>query len=62
MTAESDATTYRRLLGLLHPYRTVVAATVLAMVVDAACMTLFARVIKPLIDKLFVFQIGRAHV
>ena len=54
--ADSDATIYRRLLGLLHPFRTVVAATVLAMVVDAACMTLFARVIKPLIDRLFVVR------
>jgi len=50
----SDAAVYRRLLGLLHPFRTVVAVTIIAMVVDAACMTLFARVIKPLIDKLFV--------
>jgi len=56
MTVTSDATTYRRLLGLLHPFRTAVAATVLAMVADAACMTLFARVIKPLIDKLFVVR------
>ncbi|MGH8112587.1 MAG: lipid A export permease/ATP-binding protein MsbA [Rhodanobacteraceae bacterium] len=52
--AESDAAIYRRLLGLLGPYRSVVAWTVLAMVVDAACMTVFARTIKPLIDKLFV--------
>jgi subfamily B ATP-binding cassette protein MsbA len=50
----SDAAVYRRLLGLLRPFRTIVVVTVLAMVVDAACMTLFARVIKPLIDKLFV--------
>lgn len=50
----SDAVVYRRLLGLLRPYRVVVIATVIAMVVDAACMTLFAREVKPLIDKLFV--------
>lgn len=52
----SDATTYRRLLALLHPYRAAVVVTVLAMVADAACMTLFARQIKPLIDKLFVVR------
>lgn len=50
----SDATIYRRLLALLRPYRFVAAATILAMVADAACMTVFARAIKPLIDKLFV--------
>ncbi len=50
----SDAAVYRRLLGLLRPFRTIVVATVLAMVVDAACMTLFAREVKPLVDKLFV--------
>lgn len=52
--AGSDAATYRRLLGLLHNYRGAVTITLLAMVADAGCMTLFARVIKPLIDKLFV--------
>ena len=52
--AASDATTYRRLLALLRPFRVVAAITVLAMVTDAACMTEFARKIKPLIDKLFV--------
>jgi ATP-binding cassette, subfamily B, bacterial MsbA len=45
---------YRRLLGLLRPFRTVVLVTMLAMVTDAACMTEFANKIKPLIDKLFV--------
>lgn len=51
---ESDATIYKRLLGLLHPFRTAVLVTILAMVTDAACMTEFANKIKPLIDKLFV--------
>ena len=51
---ESDATIYKRLLGLLRPFRTAVLVTVLAMVTDAACMTEFANKIKPLIDKLFV--------
>ncbi|MGH8214859.1 MAG: ABC transporter transmembrane domain-containing protein, partial [Rhodanobacteraceae bacterium] len=50
----SDAAVYRRLLGLLRPFRTIVVVTILAMVADAACMTLFAREVKPLIDKLFV--------
>jgi ATP-binding cassette, subfamily B, bacterial MsbA len=52
--ARSSATLYRRLLSHLRPYRAVVVGTLLAMVVDAACMTVFAREIKPLIDKLFV--------
>ena len=52
----SDATTYPRLLGLLGPYKTVVAITVVAMAVDALCMVLFAKEIKPLIDKLFVVR------
>ncbi len=51
---ESDATIYKRLLGLLRPFRTAVLVTMLAMVTDAACMTEFANKIKPLIDKLFV--------
>jgi subfamily B ATP-binding cassette protein MsbA len=49
----SDAAVYRRLLGLLHPFRTIVAVTILAMVLDALCMTAFAREVKPLVDKLF---------
>lgn len=50
----SDATTYKRLLGLLRPYRWVVIITIAAMVADAVCMTLFAKEVKPLVDKLFV--------
>ncbi|MGH8124993.1 MAG: ABC transporter transmembrane domain-containing protein, partial [Rhodanobacteraceae bacterium] len=53
-THQSDAVIYRRLLELLSSFRTVVIVTILAMVADAACMTLFAREVKPLIDKLFV--------
>ncbi|TAN04913.1 MAG: lipid A export permease/ATP-binding protein MsbA [Rhodanobacteraceae bacterium] len=45
---------YKRLLALLHPFRGAVSFTVLAMVVDSVCMTAFAWIIKPLIDKLFV--------
>lgn len=54
--ADSDAAIYRRLLGLLRAYRGMVAITILAMVADAVCMTLFAKEIKPLIDKLFVVR------
>ncbi|HJR15062.1 MAG TPA: lipid A export permease/ATP-binding protein MsbA [Rhodanobacteraceae bacterium] len=54
MTAGSDASAYRRLLGLLRPYKLVVGVTLVAMVMDAVCMTLFAREVKPLVDKLFV--------
>ncbi|TAM98738.1 MAG: lipid A export permease/ATP-binding protein MsbA [Rhodanobacteraceae bacterium] len=54
--ADSDAVIYRRLLGLLRGYRGMVAITILAMVADAVCMTLFAKEIKPLIDKLFVVR------
>jgi subfamily B ATP-binding cassette protein MsbA len=54
--AESDAATYKRLLGLLRPYKVVVSVTLVAMVVDSLCMTLFAKEIKPLIDKLFVVR------
>ncbi|HEY8230385.1 MAG TPA: lipid A export permease/ATP-binding protein MsbA [Rhodanobacteraceae bacterium] len=50
----SDATTYKRLLGLLRPYQWVVIITIAAMVADAVCMTLFAKEVKPLVDKLFV--------
>jgi subfamily B ATP-binding cassette protein MsbA len=53
---ESDAVTYRRLLGLLRPYKLVVGVTLVAMVLDSACMTLFARTIKPMMDKLFTVR------
>ncbi|HEU0277764.1 MAG TPA: lipid A export permease/ATP-binding protein MsbA [Rhodanobacteraceae bacterium] len=52
----SDAATYQRLLKLLGRYRLAVGVTIFAMVVDPACMTVFARIIKPLIDKLFGTQ------
>jgi ATP-binding cassette, subfamily B, bacterial MsbA len=54
--AHSDAETYRRLLGLLRPYKLVVGFTLIAMVLDSACMTLFARTIKPMMDKLFTVR------
>ncbi|HEX7370724.1 MAG TPA: lipid A export permease/ATP-binding protein MsbA [Rhodanobacteraceae bacterium] len=49
----SDLAVYRRLLGYLRPFRAVAAITILAMVIDPACMAVFAGLIKPLIDKLF---------
>ncbi len=52
----SDAVAYRRLLGLLRPYKLVVGATIIAMVADSASMTLFARIIKPMMDKLFTVR------
>jgi subfamily B ATP-binding cassette protein MsbA len=45
---------YRRLLGYLKPYRWVGVATILGMAGDAAGMTLFVGLVKPMIDNLFV--------
>jgi subfamily B ATP-binding cassette protein MsbA len=45
---------YRRLLGYLKPYRWVGVATMLGMAGDAAGMTLFVGLVKPMIDNLFV--------
>ena len=45
---------YARLLGHARRYWPVAILAVLAMVVDAACMGLFARSIKPMIDNLFI--------
>jgi subfamily B ATP-binding cassette protein MsbA len=47
-------TTYRRLLRYLLPYKWVALAAVLGMIGDAGAMSLFARVIKPMLDSLFV--------
>jgi subfamily B ATP-binding cassette protein MsbA len=45
---------YRRLLGYLVPYRWTGIGTMVMMVIDALCLTLFVRAIKPMIDGLFV--------
>ncbi len=45
---------YTRLLGYARRYWLLASLVVLAMVVDAACMGLFAQSIKPLLDDLFV--------
>jgi ATP-binding cassette, subfamily B, bacterial MsbA len=54
-TAErSGLALYARLLGHARRYWPVAILAVVAMVVDAACMGLFARSIKPMIDNLFI--------
>jgi len=50
----SSLAVYARLLGYARRYWFVALAAVLAMVVDAACMGLFAHSIKPMLDNLFV--------
>ncbi len=45
---------YRRLLAYALRYWPVATLAVLGMVIDAACITAFARLIKPLLDNLFV--------
>ncbi|NII10911.1 lipid A export permease/ATP-binding protein MsbA [Oleiagrimonas sp. C23AA] len=45
---------YRRLLSYLKPYRWVGMLTLLAMAMDAAGLTAFTKLIKPMIDDLFV--------
>ncbi|MBS0433200.1 MAG: lipid A export permease/ATP-binding protein MsbA [Proteobacteria bacterium] len=49
-------TTYRRLFGYLRPFKWIAAIAVLGMVVDAGALSLFARVIKPMVDKLFMLR------
>ena len=50
----SGAALYARLLGYARRYWPVAVLVVLAMVIDAACMGLFAQSIKPMLDDLFV--------
>jgi subfamily B ATP-binding cassette protein MsbA len=45
---------YARLLGYARRYWFVALAAVFAMIVDAACMGLFAHSIKPMLDNLFI--------
>ena len=45
---------YARLIGHARRYWPIALVAVAAMVVDAACMGLFARSIKPMIDNLFI--------
>jgi len=45
---------YKRLLGYLKPYRWVGVGTMIGMAGDAAGQTLLVRLIKPMIDGLFV--------
>ncbi|MGA9343273.1 MAG: lipid A export permease/ATP-binding protein MsbA [Rhodanobacteraceae bacterium] len=45
---------WRRLLGHTRRYWGVAVIAVIAMIVDAGCLTLFAREIKPMLDDLFI--------
>ena len=51
---QSGLALYARLLGYARRYWLVALVTVVAMIVDAGCMGLFANTIKPMLDKLFV--------
>ena len=53
-STRSSLAVYARLLGYTRRYWFVALAAVLAMIVDAACMGLFAGSIKPMLDNLFV--------
>ncbi|MEO6689235.1 MAG: lipid A export permease/ATP-binding protein MsbA [Dokdonella sp.] len=53
-SAPSGLALYARLLGYARRYWPVALITVLGMVVDAACMGLFAGTITPMLDKLFI--------
>lgn len=46
--------TYRRLLRYSAAYWQVASLAVVGMVVDAGCTTLFAKLIKPMLDRLFI--------
>ncbi|HET9836358.1 MAG TPA: lipid A export permease/ATP-binding protein MsbA [Rhodanobacteraceae bacterium] len=48
--------TYRRLLGYLKPYKWVALGALLGMVADAGALALFTRLIKPMLDSLFVLH------
>ncbi len=52
--ARSGLALYARLLGYTRPYWPVAIVAVLGMVTDAACMGVFARAIKPMLDNLFI--------
>ncbi|MGH8113056.1 MAG: lipid A export permease/ATP-binding protein MsbA [Rhodanobacteraceae bacterium] len=46
--------TYRRLLGYSATHWRMALLALIGMVVSAACMTLFAKLLKPLLDRLFI--------
>ncbi len=54
MPAVSGLALYRRLLGHARRYWPLALLAVLAMIVDAGCMGVFARAIKPMLDNLFI--------
>ena len=53
-TGASGLDLYLRLLGYTRRYWPIALAAVLAMITDAACMGVFARAIKPMLDNLFI--------
>ena len=53
-SARSGLAIYIRLLGYARRYWPIAIVAVLAMSTDAACMGLFARSIKPMLDNLFI--------
>ena len=46
--------TYRRLLRYTYAYWGMAALAIIGMIADAGCTTLFAKLIKPLLDRLFI--------
>ena len=54
--APSSATLYRRLLGHVWPYRGVLAAGVVAMIVGGLADAALVKLTGPLIDELFVHR------
>ncbi|MFI4969114.1 MAG: lipid A export permease/ATP-binding protein MsbA [Lysobacterales bacterium] len=52
--ARSGLALYVRLLGYTRRYWPVAILAVLGMIIDAGCMGLFARAIKPMLDNLFI--------
>ncbi|GAA0704695.1 lipid A export permease/ATP-binding protein MsbA [Dokdonella soli] len=52
--ARSGLAIYLRLLGYTRRYWPVAIIAVVGMVIDAACMGVFARAIKPMLDNLFI--------
>jgi subfamily B ATP-binding cassette protein MsbA len=53
-SAPSGLALYVRLLGYARRYWPVAVVAVFGMVTDAACMGVFARAIKPMLDNLFI--------
>lgn len=52
----SPWTTYRRLLGYTAGHWRTFALAAVGMAADAGCTTLFAKLIKPMLDRLFIYK------